>query len=407
MRRRRALRTLGTFAIVLALLGTPLAGAATRAELDAHEQAASDARQAAKEAEQRAQDLASQIESLEERMTAIERDIAALADDIQQAEARTDRLQQEVDGLRAEVRAKESQIASTQAEFDEESALLAARMQESYKQGDLFFIELLLGSKDIQDLIARTSLAQRVMRQNQEAAQELKETRISLESAKAELDRTLEAVDIKRSEAAAEEKKLKDLRAKHSAQLAQQKAVEDEKSALFAANKAEAKRLRALAEAEEAESERIARELYGNGSGYYAGEMTWPVPGFYRISSPFGPRICPFHGREIHSGIDIGRNLDPPKSIDGAAIVAAGDGTVIWAGWRGGYGNTIMVDHGNGVVTLYGHQQSGGIRVSKGQHVKEGMRIGTVGSTGYSTGPHLHFEVRINGTPVDPMKYLD
>ena len=407
MRRRRALRTLTIFAIIMALLGAPMAGAATQSELDAHEKAAADARKAAAEAEARAKDLASEIESLEERMTAIEKDIAALAGDIEQATARTDRLQTEVNGLRGEIAVKESQIASTQAEYDRQSDLLAARMQESYKQGDFFYIELLLGSKDIEDFVARTSLAQRVMRQNQETAFGLKESRLALESARADLDRTLEAVDIKRAESAAEEKKLRDLRAKHNASLAAQKAAEDEKSQLFAANKEEAKRLRALAEAEEAESDKIAQELYGKGSGYYSGVMAWPVPGFYRISSAFGPRICPFHGQENHSGIDIGRNLDPPKAIDGASIVAAGSGTVICAGPRGGYGNTVMIDHGNGVVTLYAHQKTGGIKVSVGQRVDKGQRIGTVGSTGYSTGAHLHFEVRINGTPVNPMKYLD
>jgi murein DD-endopeptidase MepM/ murein hydrolase activator NlpD len=131
------------------------------------------------------------------------------------------------------------------------------------------------------------------------------------------------------------------------------------------------------------------------------------VPGFYRVSSGFGYRIHPIFGtRKMHTGIDVGRNLNPPKSIDGAPIVAAGTGTVVSAGWRNGYGNTVVIDHGNGVATLYAHQPSGGIKVAAGQRVGKGDRIGTVGSTGYSTGPHLHFEVRVNGDPVDPMKYL-
>ena len=133
--------------------------------------------------------------------------------------------------------------------------------------------------------------------------------------------------------------------------------------------------------------------------------MGWPVPGFYRITSPFGWRMHPvLHVRKLHTGIDIGKN--PGQAIAGAAIVAAGNGTVISAGYRSGYGNTVMIDHGNGVVTLYAHQPSGGIKVSVGQHVKKGQRIGTVGMTGYATGPHLHFEVRVNGTPVNPMRYL-
>jgi len=406
MRRRSAARSFILVLLSCMLLAAPVAQAATKSDLAAHEKKAADARAAAKAAEDAAAKLALDIEALEERMTAIENDINALAGDIGAATTRTERLQTEVNGLRAEVTAKQTLIDSTQAECEVEEAQLAARMQESYKQGDLFFLEMLLGSEDIEDLIARTTLAQRIMRQNQENAELLKATRVTLEKAKAELDRALEAVNTKRAEAEAEQNRLLGLRSQHKAKLADQQSAEDQKSALFAANKKEAARLRALAEAEEAESDKIAKELYGTGSGYYSGVMTWPVPGFFRITSAFGPRICPFHGKENHSGIDIGRRADG-TSINGAAIVATGGGKVIYAGSRGGYGNTIMIDHGNGVVTLYAHQQSGGIKVSVGQRVSKGDRIGTVGSTGYSTGPHLHFEVRVNGTPVNPMKYLD
>ena len=103
------------------------------------------------------------------------------------------------------------------------------------------------------------------------------------------------------------------------------------------------------------------------------------------------------HVRKMHTGIDIHVSY-------GARIVAAGSGTVISAGWNGRYGNFTMIDHGDGLVTCYAHQSS--ILVHKGQYVKEGATIGKVGSTGMSTGAHLHFEVRVNGTPRNPMSYL-
>ncbi len=126
------------------------------------------------------------------------------------------------------------------------------------------------------------------------------------------------------------------------------------------------------------------------------GSLVRPVPGV--ISSGFGPRVHPIYGYSLmHTGIDLDAGM-------GQKIVAAAAGTVFFAGVKGGYGNSIMIDHGGGMVTLYAHQSE--FAVSDGQKVKAGQVIGYVGSTGVSTGPHLHFEVRFNGNPVNPAKYF-
>ncbi|MFV9673248.1 MAG: peptidoglycan DD-metalloendopeptidase family protein, partial [Acidimicrobiia bacterium] len=131
-------------------------------------------------------------------------------------------------------------------------------------------------------------------------------------------------------------------------------------------------------------------------AGAAPGTLGRPVPG--AISSGFGPRIHPIYGYELmHSGVDMNGAM-------GQKIVAAAAGTVFFAGVKGGYGNSIMIDHGGGMVTLYAHQSR--FAVSNGQKVNAGQVIGYVGSTGVSTGPHLHFEVRINGNPVNPVKYF-
>ena len=127
-----------------------------------------------------------------------------------------------------------------------------------------------------------------------------------------------------------------------------------------------------------------------------AGSTVWPVDG--RISSPFGQRTDPIlGGTRMHPGIDI-------AASSGTPIKAAGDGVVVMAGSNGGYGNWTLIDHGGGLATGYAHQSRIGVRI--GQHVSTGEIIGNVGSTGASTGPHLHWEVRVNGTPVDLMGWV-
>ena len=136
----------------------------------------------------------------------------------------------------------------------------------------------------------------------------------------------------------------------------------------------------------------------GGGSATSLSDLQWPVPSCTLITSRFGYRVAPTTGASTyHGGLDIGAGM-------GASIVAAGAGDVIYAGENGGYGNCVMIDHGNGVVTVYAHMSS--IGVSYGQYVTAGQYVGAVGSTGVSTGPHCHFEIRINGAQTDPAAYF-
>jgi murein DD-endopeptidase MepM/ murein hydrolase activator NlpD len=124
--------------------------------------------------------------------------------------------------------------------------------------------------------------------------------------------------------------------------------------------------------------------------------MGWPVRGW--ISSGFGPRSSPFSGSEsFHAGIDIANDFGSP-------VRATADGVVAFSGWEGGYGKLVVLDHGNGLRTLYGHNSA--LKVSVGQRIRRGTVISLMGSTGESTGPHCHYEVRLHGTPVNPVHYL-
>ena len=406
LHRSRAYVALMLAALLLLSVAVP-AFAVTRAELEASQRRASQARQAAKAAQELAAKLAKETAALDDKIDSLQVKVSELAPLIDKAASRSARLRKEVGSLRAAIEQKTDEIAATRAEFDVEQGLLNERMTETYKQGDLYLLEMLLDSEDIGDFVARTELVRRVIRSNQSLAEGLLRTKADLEQAQVALERSLETIQIKRTEAETAEKELRDLKAQRQSNVHAQQSVYREKSELLAETSANAKRLRAIAEEEERESARIAAELASasQGGGYFNGVMQWPVPGFYRITSGYGYRIHPIlHTRKLHTGIDVGKNGDGP--INGQPIVSAGDGTVIFAGYRSGYGNTVMIDHGDGVVTLYAHQPAGGIRVGNGERVNKGDRIGTVGSTGYSTGPHLHFEVRVNGEPKDPMPYL-
>ncbi|MHB9004153.1 MAG: murein hydrolase activator EnvC family protein [Coriobacteriia bacterium] len=408
MKRSRAYRVLSLCLLLILVCAAP-AVAATQSELSASRQRAADARAAAAEAQSKADALRKEVEVMDKKIAALESDVGKLVPQIEKATARTNKLKAEVASLRGSITTKEAEIKAVQADLIVQQELLDKRMASSYKQGDMFYLDLLLDSRDFNDLIARTTLVQRIISSDQDIAKRLTLTRNDFQTRKIELERVLQDVQTKRAEAEMVESNLRGLRAKRQSALDAQEDVQGQKADLMVENQANAKRLRAIAEEEEAESARIEVELRGksSGSGQYNGVMAWPVPGFYRVSSPYGYRIHPIFGtRKLHTGIDIARTLDPPQSIDGAPIVASGSGEVVFAGYRGGYGNTVMIDHGDGVVTLYAHQQSGGIKVSNGDSVTKGERIGTVGSTGYSTGAHLHFEVRVNGAPVNPMGYL-
>jgi len=186
-----------------------------------------------------------------------------------------------------------------------------------------------------------------------------------------------------------------DLRQQVVAEEAQQQSLLDE----VAARKAE---FEAQIASLQAESDTIGSLLRGVQSGQGQapsghGVLAAPIPGA-PITSGFGPRMHPiFHEVRMHTGVDFGADLGTP-------IRAAADGVVVAAGPRGGYGNATVIDHGNSLGTLYAHQSD--IFVAVGQHVSRGETIGAVGCSGYCTGPHLHFEVRVDGTPVDPVPYL-
>ncbi|MBI5231215.1 MAG: peptidoglycan DD-metalloendopeptidase family protein [Coriobacteriales bacterium] len=377
------------------------ARAATQADVDKRLGSADAARAKARAADAKATKLAKEASKLDDKIDDLQADVDDLDPSIAKAQARVDRLRKEVQKLRRDIERTEAQIERTTRELKKQQTLLAARMATTYKNGEWYYIQLVLGSDDFGDLIARTELVSRVIRSNQTLAGDLEDTKGSLERDQVQLDRDLDAVSIKRKEAEAVASELREMQAVREARVAEQQSIFNAKSSMMAESKANAARYRKFAEEEEAEAARIASELGSRpkGSGKHSGSMVFPVPGG-SVSSEYGWRTHPIFGKKkFHHGLDI-------SAASGAAVLAADSGTVIKAesGWGGGYGNRVWVDHGEGVVTTYNHLKS--FSVSSGEKVGKGQRIASVGSTGFSTGPHLHFEVRVNGDSRNPRNYF-
>lgn len=287
--------------------------------------------------------------------------------------------------------------------------LLKHRLVDIYERGDLGYLNVLLAAKSFSDFVERWDDLRLLIVANERAVKERKsaERKVSaaqsaLIAAQQELQAQAEAQRRAKNQLdtlAAERRNLVDVADAQRRSIAGQVA---EIENLSASQEAQLESLIVERQREieaQREAERRAAGIAGvapPASAGSPGALSWPVTGV--ITSPFGYRRSPFGGGlEMHPGLDIAANM-------GTTVTAPASGTVISAGWYGGYGNYILIDHGGGMSTGYGHLSQ--MFVSAGQQVQKGQAIGAVGSTGASTGPHLHFEVRLNGKPTDPAAYL-
>lgn len=324
----------------------------------------------------------------------------------------------------------EVKLAEVTEELNAKHQVLETRVRDIYINGQISYLDVLFGAQDFGDFLTRMDLLKRVVIRDSELVADVLAYRNEIK----EVGKQLEADRKVQTELAAQAEEARDVQLEKVAQqqalidlMQNDKDVYDRQYDEMMASSAEVQRLilakeeerRRAAEAAEAarrqaelEAQRQAAAQAGNvdvvqfgddeydDGGYtmqsYGGGMIWPISG--PITSEFGWRTHPIFGSaRFHSGLDIGGDYGMP-------IHAAQSGVVIEAGWIGGYGNTVMIDHGGGIVTLYGHNES--LAVGVGQQVSQGQVIAYCGSTGNSTGPHCHFEVRVGGEPVSPWDYL-
>jgi murein DD-endopeptidase MepM/ murein hydrolase activator NlpD len=315
--------------------------------------------------------------------------LAAANERLTSAQATVDRLGFEALALKVKADATQKKLGAARDDVRESAVLL-------YRHGDGAAMIGLLGSTGGSgELVEGKHYLQRVSDKRQADARRVTKLKEQLDGQRDALVRQKQDADAARAAAADEKAQLDDLAAQQArARDAAESALQVENAALGAAVAQHDQAAAALAE----ESAKIAALAQSAGDGPALGDGTFirPVPGPF--SSNFGYRTDPITGATaFHAGIDF-------SSPCGTPIKAAGTGTVLSAGPNGGYGNATLINHGNSLSTLYGHQSS--IIVSAGQSVAQGQVIGYVGSTGKSTGCHLHFEVRVNGNPVDPTAYL-
>ena len=281
--------------------------------------------------------------------------------------------------------------------------LLKRRLVNIYENGDLSYLNVLISVRSFSEFVERWEDLRLLIAANERAIRARKAAEQRVASVEADLERTrlqLAAQQEEQQQArsqldslASERANLVELAGQQRRHVAAQVAEMED---LSAAEEAELESLIRERERELEAQRRAAGISGGVESAGGSGSFSWPVTG--TITSPFGWRSNPFGGSpEFHQGLDI-------AAPTGTTVAAAAGGTVIMAQWYGGYGNYILIDHGGGYSTGYGHLSA--IYVSSGQTVTRGQAIGAVGSTGQSTGPHLHFEVRINGKPVDPAPRL-
>ncbi len=360
------------------------------------------------------QDLQGQIDSSrleQENWQQVIEDVSAklkqIQADLDAANARLQSIRSRQAEINAQIVQTQNEIVKMEAYLKTRQNVLNRRVRAIYMHGQLNYLEVILGANSFSDFANRVELLKRVIRSDYNLILEIQKQKAAIEAKKAQLEEDKRQLDALAAEA---EKTQKEIAAK---KVEQQKVLDAAKSNKAAAAQMEQdlnaqlasvrnliqQRLAAAEAARQAAQQASSDEGGGGSDDNYVqgtGAMGWPCSG--PITSPFGYRTHPIFGTTIfHAGIDIGVDYGTP-------IHAADSGVVVYSGWISGYGNAVIIDHGGGVSTLYGHNQS--LAVSEGQSVSKGSVIAYAGSTGNSTGPHCHFEVDVNGSPVNPMGYL-
>lgn len=341
-------------------------------------------------AEDKLNDVSGQLSDVKQQLNEGKKLENSLNKEIQALESKINQSQAEINALGGNIAATQKKINEALADLEKlekdmevQNNNLNGRLRTMYKNGSVGFIDVLLGSTSVTDLMTNMDRVQRIYDNDKEVMEQLQTQHNIIQAQKKYL------LGLQADLSAAQQEEA----SKKSSLSEDKSVVADKKAEVASDNKALEEMERSfLAEANRLKAEILAAQ--SSGTTYSGGSMAWPAPGVTKITSPFGYRIHPIlKVKKLHTGVDIG-------APSGTTIVAANGGTVIKSGWNNSYGNMLMIDHGGGIVTLYAHNSS--LLVKVGDVVSRGQSVAVSGSTGQSTGPHLHFEVRVNGDYKDP-----
>jgi murein DD-endopeptidase MepM/ murein hydrolase activator NlpD len=338
-------------------------------------------------------DVNDKLNQTHSQLTAGQKKEKQLSGQIRQLELKINASQKEIDQLSGNIGKTEQEIdvvkqnlEVAEQDMKNQNESLQARLRAMYKNGDVSMVQILLGSDDITDFMSNMDMVQKIFDNDVEILKTLQEQhdkiakqKQDLENLQARLESEKKEQSDKQNSLEASQGEVETLKAQVASDNATLAAQEDE----------------LLKEADRLKAE--IRKLQGD-QAYAGGTFCWPSATSTRVTSEFGNRFHPIlKVYKMHTGIDIGAKA-------GTDVRAANSGTVIKAGWNNSYGNVVMIDHGGGIVTLYAHNSK--LLVKTGDVVAKGQTIALVGSTGNSTGPHIHFEVRVNGEYKNPRDWL-
>ena len=342
------------------------------------------------------EELKEELENANNQIEYIQSELSATLYEIEQLNLKILENEEQIETLQAEenkilefIEVAEVELENITLKYEKQKKLLETRLVVMYKANDISYLDVLVNSRNISEFISNYYLVSELIEADEKLLNNVSNIKKNLESINNTLKEKKETLINNREKSE-----------KMSIALKNMNAIKNSKILELNENELELHNKVSEYQKQISDLEKEIKLLAINSISpeYVGGIMAWPVPGYTRITSPYGMRTHPITGvYKLHTGVDIGAPL-------GVNFIAANDGIVVKADYNVAYGNMVIVDHGGGVSTLYAHGSE--ILVEVGQAVTRGTTILKVGSTGYSTGPHAHFEVRINGEYVEPLDYI-